>query len=86
MVVLYFSFNFDVELKKPYPSRLVGGAQMWNGLVPHSRVVDKNLGGISWERVVPAKESLTHTRSPIPGFQCQEDKSPQLLDAKTSGD
>ena len=38
-----------MELKKPHPSRLVGGAkmQMWNRLVPHPRVVDKNSGGKS---------------------------------------
>ena len=35
------------ELKKPHPSRLVGGAQMCSGLVPHPCVLDKNLGGIS---------------------------------------
>ena len=27
---------------------------MWNRLVPHSRVVDKNLGGIPEEQGVPA--------------------------------
>ena len=27
---------------------------MKNGLVPHPRVVDKNLGGIFWEQGVPA--------------------------------
>ena len=26
------------ELKKPHPSRLVGGVQTWNGLVPHPHV------------------------------------------------
>ena len=30
------------ELKKPHPSRLIGGAQMWNEMVPHRHVVDKN--------------------------------------------
>ena len=38
-----------MELKKPHPSKLVGGVEVWNGLVPHTRVVDKNLGGISQE-------------------------------------
>ena len=37
------------ELKKPHPSRLAGEAQMWNGLVPYTSVVDKNSEGISWE-------------------------------------
>ena len=41
--------------------------------VPHPRV-DKNQEG-----------SLRSKRSQNPGFQCQEDKSPQLLAAKTSG-
>ena len=30
------------ELKKPHPSKLVGGAEMQIGLVPHTSVVDKN--------------------------------------------
>ena len=68
------------ELKKPHPSRLVGGVQTENGLVSHPRVVDKSLGGISQDQGV-----LPHTRTPSPGFQGQEDKSPQLLAAKTSG-
>ena len=68
-----------MKLKKPHPSRLVGEAEMWNGLVPHPRVVDKNSGGIF-------QESQPLTRSPSPGDQCQEDKSPQYLAAKTSGD
>ena len=37
------------ELKKPHPSKLVGGVQTWNRLVPHPCVVDKNSGGISQE-------------------------------------
>ena len=32
------------ELKKPHPSRLVEGAEMRNGLVPHPNMVDKNFG------------------------------------------
>ena len=42
-----------MELKKPHPSRLVVGTQAQNGLVPHSCVVDKNLGGIFQEQGVP---------------------------------
>ena len=66
-----------MELKKPHPSGLVGEAQMLNGLVTHPCVIDKNLGGISWEQGVPA-----HTRLPSPGFQCQEDKSPTISSCK----
>ena len=33
-----------------------------------------------------SEESQPHTRTSSPGFQCQEDKSPQLLAAKTSRD
>ena len=69
-----------MELKKPHPSRLVGGPHMQNRLVPHPSVVDKNSGGISWEQGVPAPTPDT----PGPGFQ--EDKYPQLLAAKTSRD
>ena len=43
-----------MELKKPHPSRLVGGAEIQNGLVPYPHVVDKNLGEISQEQGVPA--------------------------------
>ena len=43
-----------MELKKPHPSRLVGGVETWTGLVPHPRVVDKNLGGISQGQEVAA--------------------------------
>ena len=70
-----------MELEKPHPPRLVGGAQMAYGLVPHPRVVGKHSGGISRERGVRAPH-----QAPSPGFQCQEDKSPQLLAAQTSGD
>ena len=69
------------ELKKPHPSRLVGGVKVWNSLVPHPCVVDKNSGGISQEQEVPAPH-----QAPSPGYQCQEDKSPQLLAAKTTED
>ena len=43
-----------MELKKPHPSRLVGGAQVQNGLVFHPSVVDEISEGISQERGVPA--------------------------------
>ena len=55
---------------------------MRNGLVPYPRVVDGNSGGI----YLGSKESQPHTRTPRPGFQCQEDKSPKLLIGKTSRD
>ena len=44
------------------------------------RVVDKN-----WEGYHRSEGSQPHTGPPSPGFQCQEDKSPQLLAVKTSG-
>ena len=31
-----------MKLKKPHPSRLVGGAERQNGLFPHPYVVSKN--------------------------------------------
>ena len=37
------------ELKKPQPSRLVGKSEMWNRLVLHPCVMDKNLGGMFQE-------------------------------------
>ena len=40
------------ELRKPHPSRLIGGVQTWNRLVPYPCVVNKNSGGISQERGV----------------------------------
>ena len=51
---------------------------MWNELVPHPCVVDKKFR----EHILGARD----TRLPSPGFQCQEGKSPQLLETKTSGD
>ena len=42
-----------MDLKKPHSFRLVGGAEMKNGLVPHPHVVDKNLGGVDQEQGVP---------------------------------
>ena len=43
-----------MELKKPRPSRLAGGMQAQNGLVPHPHVVDESLEGIYQEWGVPA--------------------------------
>ena len=37
---------------------------MWNRLVSHPHVVDKNLGGLSWEQGVPATYQV-----PTPGFR-----------------
>ena len=42
-----------IDLKKPHPSRLVGGAETQNKLVPHVHEVDKNL-------------DISGTRSPSP--------------------
>ena len=53
------------ELKKPHPSRLVRSMDTWNRLVPHPLVVDKNLGGISWERGVPAPHQVPEPRVPV---------------------
>ena len=69
-----------MELKKPHPSRLVGEAEAWNGLALHPHLVDK-----IWEGCLGSEESQPHTRAPGPWFQCQEDKSPKLLAAKTKG-
>ena len=55
-----------MELKKPHPSRLVGGAQTQNGLVTHPGMVGKNLGGISWEQGVPAPHQAPQPRVPVP--------------------
>ena len=60
-----------MEFKKSHPSRLVGGKETQNGLVPDLHVVGKNSGGISEEQGVPAPH-----QAPSRGFQCQEDKSP----------
>ena len=53
--------------------------EMRNELFPHPCVVDK-----VWEGYLGSKESQPHTRPTSPGFQGQEDKSPQLLAAKPS--
>ena len=49
---------------------------MQNGLALHPCVVDKNSKGY-----LENEEFQPHTRPPSPRFQCQEDKSPQLLAA-----
>ena len=67
-IELYASLTAK-ELKKPHSSRWVGGVEIWSGLAPHPRVMDKNRDG--------------HLGSQ--GSQCQEDTSPQLLAVKTVG-
>ena len=52
-----------MELKKPCSSTPLEGVEMWNGSVPHPRVVDKNSGRISWEQDIPAPH-----QDPIPDF------------------
>ena len=69
-----------MELKKPHPSRLVGGVQTQTGLVSYPHVVDKNSEGH-----VRSEEFQPRTRPPSPRFQGQEDKSPELLAAKPTG-
>ena len=54
-----------MELKKPHPSRLVGGAQVQNGLVFHPSVVDEISEGISQERGVPDPYQAPQTRVPV---------------------
>ena len=72
------------ELKKTYSFRHVGGAETqrceMEQVVPHPRVVDKNQEGY-----LRSERSQPHIRPRSPGFQCQEDKSPQLLALKISG-
>ena len=46
------------ELKKPHPLKLVGGVQMWNGLVSHPCVVDK------FGRDISEAKSPSHTSGP----------------------
>ena len=46
---------------------MVGGAEMQNGLIPHTRVVDKNSGGLYWEQGVPAPYQAPQPRAPVPG-------------------
>ena len=62
-----------MELKKPHPSRLVerGIDMEQDGPTPtRIKIQEGYLGN---------EESQPHTRPPSPGFQYQEDKSPQLL-------
>ena len=54
------------ELKKPHPSRLVGGVKVWNSLVPHPCVVDKNSGGISQKQRDLATPQTAQLRVPVP--------------------
>ena len=68
-------------MKEEITSRLVGGEEMQNGLVPHPHEPNKNQEGY-----LRSKWSQPHTRPFSPEFQCQEDESPQLLAVKTSGD
>ena len=58
-----------IELKKPHPSKLVGGVQMQNGLVPHSHMVDTNLGGVSPDQGIPAPQQASQHRVPVPRRQ-----------------
>ena len=70
-----------MELKKPRPSRLVGVVQTQNKMVlTHVWCIKIQKGYLGSE------ESQPHTGPYSPGFQSQEDKSPQLLAAKTSKD
>ena len=54
------------ELKKPHPSRLVGGAQMRNRLASHPCVGDENSGGIFQEQGVPATHQAPQPRFSVP--------------------
>ena len=64
-----------MELNKPHPSRLVGGAETQNRLVSHPYVVDENSEGISQEQGVPAS---------VQGSSARKISPPQLLAAKIS--
>ena len=55
------------DLKKPHPTRLVIEVQMWNGLISHLPVVDKNSGRISQEQEVPAPHQAPQPRVPVSG-------------------
>ena len=56
-----------MELKKPHPSKPVGGVQMKKGLIPHLCVVDKHSGEISWEQGVPNPHQDLQPGVPVPG-------------------
>ena len=55
-----------MELKKPHPSKLAGGVETQNGLVPYPCGVDKNFGGISQEQGVPAPQQAPQSGVPVP--------------------
>ena len=61
----------QLGMKETTSIQLVGGVEMWNGLVSPPHVVDENSGGISWEQGVPAPHQTPQPRVPV-----QEDKSP----------
>ena len=69
-----------MELKKPHPSRLVGGHRCRTGW-SHTHMWWIKIQ----EGYLGSEESQTRTSPLSPGFQYQVDKSPQLLAAKTSG-
>ena len=56
-----------MELKKPYPPRQVGGAQMRTRLVPNTHVVDENSGEISQKQGVPTPHQAPKISVPVPG-------------------
>ena len=72
-----------MELKEPHPSTGRRGADTeWlDGL---------SLTHVWWIKIqegyLRREGSQPHTRAPSPGFQCQEEKSPQILVVKTSRD
>ena len=63
------SCNYGI--KEETTLRMVGGAEMGNGLVPLPCVADKNQEGY-----LRSKGSQTHTKLHSPGFQNQAGKSP----------
>ena len=67
------------ELQKPHPSRLVGGAQTQNRLVPHPHV-DKNSRGTSQAWGVPAPHQEPQSRVPVP-----ERRAPTTSGCKNQG-
>ena len=67
------------KLKKPHPSRMVGGAQMWNGLVPHPHVVKIR------EDYLRSEKSQPHTRPSTQGSSARK-INPTIVAPNTSGD
>ena len=71
-----------MELKKPLESILVGGTEIQRHGTGWSHT------HMWWIKIQEAylrsEGSQLHIRTPSPGFQYQEDKSPQLLAAKIS--